>query len=52
MNKTLWFIFYFRLPNGRGEEKEVVGETFERCLKKAQHYATHKKAEITAWIEL
>lgn len=52
MNKISWFIFCFRLPNGREVELEVVGKTFEKCLENAQKRVAHKKAEIVAWIEL
>ena len=52
MNKISWFIFYFKLTDGREVEAEIVGKTFKECLENAQKRATHTKAEIVAWIEL
>jgi hypothetical protein len=52
MNTVSWFVFYFRLPDGREVDAEIVGKTFKECLKDAQERATHAKAEIVAWVEL
>lgn len=52
MDQILWFVFYFRLPNGREIDAEVVGRSFEACLKDAQKRAAYAKAKIIAWVEL
>ena len=52
MNKTSWFVFYFKLQDGRKVETEIVGTTFEECLKNAQKRATNAKAEIISWTEV
>jgi hypothetical protein len=52
MNTTLWFVFYFRLPDGRKVETEIVGTTFEECLKNAQRRATNANAKIISWTEV
>ena len=52
MDTISWFIFYFKLTDGREVEAEIVGKTFKECLENAQKRATHTKAEIIAWIEL
>ena len=52
MNTISWFVFYFRLPDGREVDAEIVGKSFEECLKDAQKRAAHAKAVITAWVEM
>lgn len=52
MNTVSWFVFYFRLPDGREVDAEIVGYSFEECLKDAQKRAAYAKAEIIAWVEL
>jgi hypothetical protein len=47
-----WFIFYFKLPDGREVESEIVGNSFKECLKDAQERAANVNGKITAWVEL
>lgn len=52
MNTVSWFVFYFKLPDGKEVDAEIVGKTFKKCLENAQERAAHLKAEIVAWVEL
>ena len=52
METISWFIFYFRLPDGREVESEIVGKTFKECLEDAQERAANAKGKIIAWVEL
>ena len=48
----LWFIFYFKLPDGREVNTEIVGKSFEECFKNAQERSAYTKAKIIALVEL
>lgn len=52
MSATSWFVFYFRLQDGREVDTEIIGKTFKECLENAQKRAAYAKAEIIAWVEL
>jgi hypothetical protein len=52
MNGISWFVFYFKLPDGREVDAEITGKTFKECLEDAQKRAAHANAEIVAWVEM
>lgn len=52
MKNLSHFCFYFRLPDGREVETEIVSSSFKECLKDAQERAANTKSKIIAWVEL
>ena len=52
MKNLSHFCFYFRLPDGREVETEIMGSSFKECLEDAQERAAHVNGKIIAWVEL